>query len=363
MKAYFKLFLLFMILISPSLGISLNQKYPSYNYVFSEFDVDKSYIYSSEFTNFVRKNEKGLRSFYEHSLKRGKKVLPTMKGLLSGKGVSDLFIYLSMVESGFSSKALSPKKAAGLWQFMPETAKNYKLKVSKDKDERYNTASSTKAAIKYLNKLHRQFGKWYIAAMAYNCGEGCVERAIKKAGTNDISVLTNDRLKYLPKETRDYIKKILLVAMIGENVNQGYASMGSNIDVTTANVEVSGGTNIKSLAKLLKTSYKTLKKMNPNIKGSKLPRKRRRYIIRIPIDKIYAFYLRYEFSEDKQVPKSDLLSHIVKLGETLLNIANRYETSPREIMFTNHLKEEYLMVGQLLVIPVTKKVFKYYTKK
>jgi len=246
--------LLFLLLYTPALySASLETKYPSYSYVFSEFDVDESYIYDDAFISFATKNEKQLKHFYKRSLIRGKEILPTMQGLLVDEGVSDLFIYLSMVESGFSSDAVSPKKAVGLWQFMPATARHYNLTVCNSYDERCDTVSATSAAINYLNKLHKQFSKWYLAAMAYNCGEGCVERAIKRAGTDDLSILIDGNLKYLPHETRAYIKKLLLVSMIGENMTLGFGDgLHEGLEDTLIKVNVSGGTSLKKIAKLLK---------------------------------------------------------------------------------------------------------------
>ena len=171
-----------MLISSYSFSLSITDKYPSYAYVFAEFGVDESYIYDRDFEQFVLQNEKKIKAFYKRSLSRGKDLLPMMKGYLMDDGLSDLFIYLSMIESGFSPAIVSPKKAVGLWQFMPATAKHYNLSVYNTFDERYDPISSTNAAINYLNKLHRQFGKWYLAAIAYNCGEGRLEKAIKKSG-------------------------------------------------------------------------------------------------------------------------------------------------------------------------------------
>jgi len=348
MKNYIKFIFLFVYFSSTLYAYNIEKKYPSYRYVFNEFDIDKSYINDAGFSSFVLKNEKKLKKFYIRSLQRGKKILPTMKGLLVGEGVSDLFIYLSMIESGFSNTATSAKKAVGLWQFMPATAKQYNLTVCKEYDERCDTSSSTSAAITYLNKLHKQFGKWYLAAMAYNCGEGCVERAIKKAGTNDLSILTDDGLKYLPKETREYIKKILLVAMIGENSALGFTTVQNNsLDSGLIEVNVLAGTQLKDVAKLIKMKYKTLKKLN---------RRRNKYKIIIPIEKIFAFYLRYELNNATAM-KPHLISHYVKIGESLTSIAKKYKTDSTEIIRANHLKDEYLTVEQFLVIPVNKSIF------
>ncbi|CAA6825092.1 MAG: Membrane-bound lytic murein transglycosylase D precursor (EC [uncultured Sulfurovum sp.] len=339
-------------------GDLVEEKYPSYSYVFSEFDVERSYVYNDAFQKFVFKNEKGLRRFYKRSIKRGKVILPTLRNILGDENVSDLFIYLSMVESGFVSHAVSPKKAVGLWQFMPATAKQYNLTVSDHYDERCDTRSSTSAAMAYLNKLYRQFGKWYVAAMAYNCGEGCVERAIKKAGTDDIAVLTDDRLKYLPKETRDYIKKILLVAMIGENEILGFDIQGgsiANLDVTE--VEVSGGTDLADVASLLTMEKSELLKLNKKVKNGILPHEKPKYNIMIPSAKIYAFYLRYELYRCESDVKVHSLSHRVKMGETLTSIAELYNSTKEEIMMMNNLLDEYLVLDQLLLVPVSEKMF------
>ena len=339
-------------------AISLEHKYPSYTYVFHEFDVDESYLYNEDFISFVSKHEKKLKSFYTRSLFRGKEILPTMQGLLVDDGVSDLFIYLSMVESGFSTDAVSPKKAVGLWQFMPATARNYNLTVCQSYDERCDTISATSAAIQYLNKLHTQFGKWYLAAMAYNCGEGCVIRAIKRAGTDELSVLIDGTLKYLPRETRQYMKKILLLAMIGENDTLGFSN---NTDAMPENtliqVNVLAGTPLKEIASLLKMKEETLLNLNKSLKGGVVPRVKSTYKITIPIEKVYAFYLRYQLPDKKKRFKSHMISHPVALGETLESIAKLYEADVDEIISSNHLKNDSLVLDSLLVIPVSKKIF------
>ncbi|WP_238536354.1 lytic transglycosylase domain-containing protein [Sulfurovum sp. AR] len=347
-----------MFCISSMYGVSLEHKYPSYTYVFHEFDIDESYHYNEEFISFVSKHEKKLQSFYRRSLLRGKEILPTMQGLLVEDGVSDLFIYLSMVESGFSTDAVSPKKAVGLWQFMPATAKEYNLTVCQSYDERCDMVSATSAAINYLHKLHNQFGKWYLSAMAYNCGEGCVSRAIKRAGTDELSVLIDGNLKYLPRETRQYMKKILLLAMIGENDTLDFSD---NTDDKPGNllieVYVLAGTPLKEIAKLLNMKEEKLLKLNKSLKEGIVPKEKPTYKITIPIEKVYAFYLRYQLADKKKVFKSHMVSHTVALGETVESIAKLYNVDGEEIMSANHLKNDFLVLDSLLVIPVNKKTF------
>ena len=348
-------------------GAFLDTKYPSYSYVFDEFDVDESYLYDDAFITFVMKNEKKLKSFYKRSLRRGKEILPMMQGQLIDDGVSDLFIYLSMVESGFSSSIVSPKKAVGLWQFVPATARHYNLTVCSNYDERCDTVSATAAAIRYLNKLHRQFGKWYLAALAYNCGEGCVAKAIKRAGTDELSILTDASLKYLPPETRQYMKKILLVAMIGENATLGYGSKSNSVlENQMIQVDIAGGTSLKKIAKLLKMNEKKLLNLNKSLKNGVVPKDISRYKITIPMGKLYAFYLRYEepisIKEKEKVAKSHMVLHNIQLGETLESISKQYKAEIAEIKWANHLKDDFLTLDDMLVIPVTQNIFNTLSK-
>lgn len=350
--------LIHLVLSSTTYALSLENKYPSYTYVFNEFDVDESYLYNDDFISFVSAHEKKLKAFYRHSLHRGKDLLPTMQELLVTDGVSDLFIYLSMVESGFSSDAISPKKAVGLWQFMPATAKDYDLTVYQDYDERCDTVSATSAAINYLNKLYKQFGKWYLAALAYNCGEGCVERAIERAGTDDLSILTDGHSKYLPRETRQYIKKILLVAMIGENLTLGFSNDNStDPKERLIQVDVHAGTSLKEIAALLKMKEEKLLSLNRGYKNGSVPEDKKMHKVTIPIEKIYAFYLRYEQPAVKKEYRSHMISHNVSAGETLEEIAKVYNADIEEIKTSNQLPDDFLTVGTLLVIPVSKNTF------
>ncbi len=357
MKLLSRLYLITIILTYMLHASSLESKYPSYSYVFHEFDVDESYLYDDDFIHFVKTHENQLKRFYKRSLLRGEELLPMIQGQLLDEGISDLFLYLSMIESGFSTNIVSPKKAVGLWQFMPATAKHYDLTVCNSYDERCDAISATKAAIKYLNKLHKEFGKWYLAAMAYNCGEGRVRRAIKKAGSDELSILTNSHLNYLPKETRDYIKKILLVAMIGES-----SAIGLDDTIESENgsiqVEVDSGTSIATVAKLINMDKKSLLNLNHAFIQGKVPSNRAFYMLTIPIEKIYAFYLRYEpVKKEQEVPKSHLITHSVKLGETLQSIAKLYKSDIDEISRVNHLEYPYITVDSLLVIPVSEEIF------
>lgn len=334
-------------------ALSLPEKYPSYAYVFSEFGVNESYIYDSDFEAFVAQNEKRLKKFYRRVSQRGEVLLPLMKNHLIDNDLSDLLVYISMIESGLNTDIVSRKKAVGLWQFMPVTARHYKLEVCKGLDERCDPDSSTKAAMKYLSKLHRQFGEWYLAVMAYNCGEGRLARAIKKAGSSDLSRLLNPYEKYLPKETRAYIKKILLIAMIGENEILDFQSQSAGV----MQVEVDGGTKLADIAELLEMKLSVLKRYNKQYKSGCIPCKRKTYMLTIPEEKMMLFYMKYERKAEKKVIKPHFISHYVVLGDTLESLAKKYNTDAEEIRLVNKLEDDALTLDMFLLIPVTESLF------
>lgn len=114
---------------------------------------------------------------------------------------------VAQVESGFNPWAVSPKGAAGLWQFMPETARRYGLEVHPKHDERFLPLKSAQAAARYLRDLQAQFGDWLLALAAYNAGEGRVQSLIDRTGIRDFWTMARRRL--LPRETIEYVPKVL----------------------------------------------------------------------------------------------------------------------------------------------------------
>ena len=114
---------------------------------------------------------------------------------------------LPFVESAFNPKAVSPVKAAGMWQFMPATGKQYNLNQTAFHDERGDIVKSTRAALDYLQRLYDMFGDWQLALAAYNWGEGSVGRAIAK---NQAANLNTDYFSLgMPNETKNYVPKLL----------------------------------------------------------------------------------------------------------------------------------------------------------
>ena len=163
---------------------------------------------------------------YATYLRRMNRYDDMISAKLARKNMPQGLIYLAMIESGFNPTAKSPVGARGLWQFMSPTARQYGLKVRGRVDERVNPARATDAALEYLSDLYDKFGSWYLAAAAYNTGQGRVARVMKQVtGSTKGTDADFYRIAHrLPKETREYVPKLIAAARIGSNPGQyGFA--------------------------------------------------------------------------------------------------------------------------------------------
>lgn len=290
--------ILIFILLLPILAFSnLREEFPSYSYIFSEFDVNDNFIDNPEFKEFVNRHKYDYRKRFIQAVEEGGLVLPMMKNIIYERDISPVFLYIAMVESAFNTKARSRTGAGGLWQIVVNTAKELKLTINRDVDERYDPVRATNSAIKYLYKMNRNLNSWYLTAMAYNCGNGCVNKAIARARSRDLGILMSSHNEYIKKETKKYIQKILLMAMIGENYlfkhNDRVGEMMHTLhrDGITP-VRVRFGEKLSRVASLLNMNQIYLDKINPHLKLGRVPFNRP-YSINIPTSKVEEFRRRY----------------------------------------------------------------------
>ena len=279
----------------------IRSEFPSYSYVLTEFDVDERFIDNPEFKSFVEQNKRAYRKRYINAVKRGGLIIPTLKGMMYHKDISPVFIYISMVESAFNPEAKSRTGAGGLWQFTVNTgSKEFHLQINDTLDERYDPIRATDSAIKYLYKMNNNLDAWYLTTMAYNCGNGCVNQSIRNAGTKDLATLISSRNNYIKAETKKYIQKVLLMAMIGENYlfnrndNLGEMMLQVNKDSITP-VKVHSGESLARLSDILRMDSYFLKKINAHLKNGRVPN-RNGYTVNIPTSKVSMFYERYASS-------------------------------------------------------------------
>jgi soluble lytic murein transglycosylase-like protein len=175
---------------------------------------------------------------------------------------------LPVVESAFQPHAVSPAKAAGIWQFIPATGRHYGLRQNHAYDGRRDVYASTRAAIKYLKKLNRQFnGDWLLAIAAYNCGEGAVERAIRR---NTYAGLPTDFWSLdLPQETRSYVPRLLAVSrLMADADHYGVDLIHIPNQARYKPVKVNQALDLAMAADAADMSLEQFKALNPGFKNS-----------------------------------------------------------------------------------------------
>lgn len=155
------------------------------------------------------------RARFDRFMGRGAMYKSLIQEILVENGVPSELYYLAMIESGFARRARSHASAVGVWQFIAPTGRRYGLRIDQDVDERMDVIRATRAAARYLKDLKTEFGSWYLAMAAYNCGENRVRRAVARAGTKDFWKLA--RARRLPAETINYIPKFQAAMVIARN--------------------------------------------------------------------------------------------------------------------------------------------------
>jgi len=219
------------------------------------------------------------RTTMEAGLRRSGRYREMAERIFKEEGVPTDLIWLAQVESLWSPIALSHAEAKGIWQFVSSTGSRYGLAQNAWVDERSDPEKSTRAAARYLKFLHRYFDNdWMLAIAAYNCGEGAVERAIKRAGYADYWEL--HRRGLLPQETRNYVPAVLAAVTIAKNQEKYGFKVQPDAPWGYDSHTIQSQTNLRTLAQILKTSYADLLTLNPELQRGVTPPGN--YVIRLP---------------------------------------------------------------------------------
>nr|WP_321265598.1 LysM peptidoglycan-binding domain-containing protein [uncultured Sulfurimonas sp.] len=349
-----KLFLLLLLPIFLNANLTYVFNHNKELALLESFDIDSSFLYDPIMNEMkTKKSTMKKNQYFFKAMDEAYTFIPAIKSVLAKHGVPPEFLYLAMAESNFSTRAYSKKRASGLWQFMPATGKLYGLQIDEYVDERRDLIKSTEAAAKYLSNLHKRFGKWYLAAIAYNCGGGRLNQAIRKAGTDELSVLLDPKKKYIPRESRFYIRKIVALAMIGQDeqflMNSEYEHLLNRANAySISTVKLSSGDSIRRLSKMVGIPLSELKKLNRHLKYDFVPPYATTYDIYIPYIKLNEFKQKYHPEPMKNIYKV----HVVTRGDNLSYIGKKYGVSFKVIKDFNKLKSYRLSLNQRLIIPI-----------
>ncbi len=297
-------------------------------------------------------------------LQRMPRYEPLIRARLARQGLPGDLLYLALIESGFSNSATSRARAVGMWQFMPSTGRSYGLRVDRWVDERRDPVKATDAAARHLNDLRTRFGSLYLAAAAYNAGGGKVSRGLRKLGdgADDVAEdedMTSDSTffllydsRYLRRETKDYVPKLIAAALIAKEPEKyGFARPEPLPPFAYDSIIVPDATGLDVVARLAGTDVATLRELNPQFLRLITP-PGARAMIRLPLGSAAATTAEYaDLPANRRVTFKE---HVVRSGETLGHIARKYGVAVADIRAANHnVAPDRLRLNMTLIIPVS----------
>lgn len=291
-----------------------------------------------------------------------KHYFPVYDKIFEEMGVPLEVRYLSLVESSLNPHLVSTSGAVGPWQFMYATARGYDLDMNTYMDERKDIYSSSYAVAKYLNEAYDQFNDWLLALASYNCGKGCVKRAIQRSG------LTNPTFwelsPYLPKETQNYIPKFVAMTYVLSNANYyNIEPLSTELDYETKMVMVDKTVDLRHVAQAVDLDVEKLKYFNPAYKklivnGTTDKPKRLLLPLTATInDSLLYVALNTPSAVVLDVKEETILAnqnsdtkYRVKKGESLATVSRKFDVSVQDLKAWNNLRNNGSVVGRTLVI-------------
>lgn len=240
----------------------------------------------TRFDRHERMDRELLAFTYMHStsiqmIKKANRYFPIVEPILKANGIPDDFKYLMVIESNLNPNARSSAGAAGLWQFMQTTGREYGLEVNKNIDERYHVEKATVAACKYLKDAYEKYQDWVAVAASYNAGQARISTQLEKQQVTDMLDL------FLVEETARYVYRIIAAKIMFSNPSAfGFRLKAADLYMPIPYKEVTVTTGISNLADWAKKhgiTYALLKNLNPWLRDNFLQNvSQRTYILKIP---------------------------------------------------------------------------------
>jgi membrane-bound lytic murein transglycosylase D len=240
-------------------------------------DIDVREDFEREFYQFLE--NKGLLTIL---VKRHGKFISLVSAEIDQMNMPQDLIYLALAESYLNPRAKSSAAAGGMWQFIKDTGKREGLFVNDSVDERYSVIKSTRSALGYLRKLYDEFGDWFLAMAAYNCGEGRMRESLSNQNTKNFFDL------FLPEETNRYIYRIAAMKEILSNPAKYGLPLEKkdfyrSYSVTEVVIDTDREIHTSCFSQAMDVSYKVFREYNLQIRKYKIPKGT--YYINVPIDR------------------------------------------------------------------------------
>jgi membrane-bound lytic murein transglycosylase D len=298
------------------------------------------------YLNFFR-STRG-RAIVESGLRRAGRYQDMIRRVFHEEGVPQDLIYLAQAESGFQPQALSKAGARGIWQFMAWRGREYGLQKSWWVDDRQDPEKSTRAAARHLRDLYGQFGDWYLAMAAYDCGPGNVSKGIERTGYADFWELYKRNV--LPKETKNYVPIILGFMLAAKNAEHFGIEIQPEPPLRADVVRPGSPIDLRLVAESLDVDLDTLRMLNPSLLRMVTPADEE-FELRLPA----GMGARFDKEIAEAIPRDKWVSwrrYTVGDGETLTQLARKFKLPSQAIAQANSMEPDAgLEAGSKVIIP------------
>lgn len=315
------------------------------------------------------RSQTGLRERFAAGVEVSRRYLPEMEAIFRRQGLPIELTRLPLVESCFNVRAYSKVGAAGIWQFMPSTARSY-MRVNRAVDERRDPLTSTKAAAEHLRRNYEVLGTWPLAITAYNHGRAGVANAVAVVGSSDLmEIIRRYHGPAFKFASRNFYAEFLAAVEVEKNASTYFGRLSPARPQRADTVVIPDALTIRTAARAVNTKVDTLADLNPALTRDVVSGRLRipkGYRLRVPPGFGGSFKAQYasiateetqrpekQVQKRRPAPKVQYVKYRVKAGQTLEGIAKRHRTTVAAIRRQNNLRANRLRPGQSLKIPTT----------
>lgn len=290
------------------------------------------------------------RDWLQGVLARSIRYRVVIAAAVEDKGLPRELRFLPAVESGFQAYAVSPRGAVGLWQLMRNTASPYGLRMDQWVDERRDFMRATEASLEKLEENYSQFGDWYLALAAYNCGVGRLAGVIRRNPSAGADFWALRRKGALPRETAAFVPQFLAIARILSYPGRYGLTIGWDPSPDWARIPLEACVDLRLLSRQSGVPLEVLSSCNAELNFPMTPPASYQYVLKVPQE--YEQAVKDTLSA-ATVPLMQFNIHVVRPGDTLSGMAQKYHVTVDMILqFNPRLAPRTLQIGSRIMIPM-----------
>ena len=317
--------------------------------------------------------QQGIKDRFRKGLSQMTRYLKEIKQVFREEGLPEEIAYLPLVESSFNNASLSKTRAAGIWQFMPGTAKLY-MKMNSDLDERLDPVIASRGAARYLKRSYQMFGKWPVAIMSYNHGQQGISKAIKTVGSsNFIDIINGYNGRYFGFASRNFYGEFVAACRVMKQSDTYFGPIEYEKPVLSDSIKLSQPLSMSALLSHTGLSREEVRTYNPALSSSVLFSRRlipAGYQLRLPAEQfndlpglmakvrgskpaapaVATASVKNEPSSSGKTTKYSQKAYVVRRGDTLFSISRKFATTVENIRQLNGLNHNNIVPGQRLYV-------------